>query len=424
MADPLSIAASVAGLVSLGLQATGTLYDFYTAYKDRNDDLARTATRLGSLVEVLRLIQVATSTREWRADERSIVQTIEAAVSRSTNGIEELAEEVQKFKKVPAKTLTETIATVGRRVAYPFRKRTLVKLEELVGESNQDLSVALQVLQLKNNQIVQSEIEVMKRIVIASDLHNWLSAPDATIDYNTASAKRHPGTGRWLIQSPPFSAWLQQDSSFLWIHGFAGCGKSVLCSTAIDQAWRRSNQIPGSAVACFFFTFTDASKQNDSAMLRALLLQLSEQIVGVEDDLKQLKKTLRNASAPVSTLIEYIQQAVTRVAPDGHVYLLLDALDECPAGGQRSGVLSAIDTLRRRCLPNLHILVTSRDLPDIRRRLNASDEAMLGVTNDVIHDDIAHFVSDQLDIDPELEDWSAAERNTIKDRLASMADGS
>ncbi len=39
MTEPLSVAASVAGLISLGIQVTQSLVDFYNAYKNRDLDL-------------------------------------------------------------------------------------------------------------------------------------------------------------------------------------------------------------------------------------------------------------------------------------------------------------------------------------------------------------------------------------------------
>lgn len=39
MSDPLSIAGSVLGLLTLGLQVSKQLHDYYTKYKSRDDDL-------------------------------------------------------------------------------------------------------------------------------------------------------------------------------------------------------------------------------------------------------------------------------------------------------------------------------------------------------------------------------------------------
>src|SRR5205085_11269328 len=57
----------------------------------------------------------------------------------------------------------------------------------------------------------------------------------------------------------------------------SGCGKSVLCSTAIQYTFRHRRSDPDVGIAFFYFTFNDESKQDESAILRALLLQLSGQ---------------------------------------------------------------------------------------------------------------------------------------------------
>ncbi|MCJ1429907.1 hypothetical protein MMC29_007822, partial [Sticta canariensis] len=127
-------------------------------------------------------------------------------------------------------TLTEAVKNAARRPAHPFRVSTLTKLDELVSEVRHDLSSALQVLQLKDNQNAQNDIEEVKQSIkiaqaqqLAANVRSWLSAPDAMLDYNAASTKRRPGTVRWLVQSTSFETWLEQENSFLWLHGFAGC---------------------------------------------------------------------------------------------------------------------------------------------------------------------------------------------------------
>ena len=40
MTDPLSVAASVAGLIPLGIHVTQSLVDFCTSYRDQDCDLA------------------------------------------------------------------------------------------------------------------------------------------------------------------------------------------------------------------------------------------------------------------------------------------------------------------------------------------------------------------------------------------------
>lgn len=274
--------------------------------------------------------------------------------------------------------------------------------------------------------IIQNDIKEVENIMksvqtqqLAAGVRQWLSAPDAIIDYNTACAKRHSGTGQWFVQSPDFTSWLQQGNSFLWLYGFAGSGKSVLCSTAIQHAFRNAWSQAKSAVAFFFFTFSDESKQDTSALLRALLLQLSEQIAGVHTDLNILKDTYQHGTPPVPILAEYLRQAMRRCR---HVYLLLDALDESPEDTSRADVLSLLNTIQGWQLPGLHLLVTSRDIPDIREGLNIEARNMIALQNNDVDQDIIRYVSYQLEHDRRLKRWGP-HCEIIKQYLAQRANG-
>lgn len=141
----------------------------------------------------------------------------------------------------------------------------------------------------------------------------------------------------------------------------------MLCSTAIQHAFRRRQPQAKSAVAFFFFTFNDESKQDASAALRASLLQLSGQIPGLEADLTRLKESYSHGTPPMPILMEYLRQSVSRC---DHVYILLDALDEIPAETARADVLDVIRIIRKWSSLGLHLLVTSRDMPDVRDTLN------------------------------------------------------
>jgi hypothetical protein len=80
---------------------------------------------------------------------------------------------------------------------------------------------------------------------LRKDLGNWLSPPDPSINYNTASDVHHEGTSLWFMESSAFNDW-KASGSLMWIHGkrmvisnlscrlanafvcIAGSGKSVL----------------------------------------------------------------------------------------------------------------------------------------------------------------------------------------------------
>ncbi|KAI9873943.1 MAG: hypothetical protein M1823_007799, partial [Watsoniomyces obsoletus] len=160
-----------------------------------------------------------------------------------------------------------------------------------------------------------------------------------------------------------------------------------------------------------------------SAALRALLLQLCGQVSGLEVDLTRLKESYKHGTPPVPVLLEYLRQAVTRCR---NVYILLDALDESPAENSRAEVLSLIETLRQWQLSGLHLLVTSRDVPDIRDHLPSPALSQgiqhVALKNDNIDKDISRFVSFQVDNDRQLQRWGD-HREKIKSYLTRHAGG-
>lgn len=186
------------------------------------------------------------------------------------------ARRVPEFGKATSGGIIAVFGVAGRRATYPFRQSTLHKLDEDISDLHRNLSLAINVLQLKDSKNFQDDITDMKLLLnlvrtrqISENIRNWLNAPDATVNHNAAFAKRHPGTGVWFVKSSLFTAWLAEENSFLWVNGFAGSGKSVLSSTAIQFAFRHRGSNPQIGIAFFYFTFNDNSKQDESAMLRA-----------------------------------------------------------------------------------------------------------------------------------------------------------
>ena len=426
MTDPLSVAASVAGLISLGIQVTQSLVDFYNAYENRDSELVHTIERLDSLLEIFQYLRKILSDRHFQAEERSLVESIETSINSCEEFIQELQDECQKFSETPSQGIKAAVRVAGRRVTYPFRRSTLQKLDEDIDDIRGNLSSALSVLQLKDTQRVQDDITQVKVLLdlvragqMSSDLRDWLKAPDATTDHNAACAKKHPGTGTWLVKSPQFSRWLTEENSIMWLNGFAGSGKSVLCSTAIQFALRHRRSDPNVGIAFFYFTFNDESKQDISAMLRSLLLQLSSQLRDGHADLTRLHESYKAGTPPSPVLMEHLHRLIQRFH---QVYIMLDALDESPRNGPREYVLDTLESMRNWGVQGLHLFFTSRDEPDIRDSLDISANQQVTMQNAGIDKDIADFISGRFDADRRLRKLLPY-RDKIQDTLAKRAKG-
>ena len=74
MGDPLSIAASIAGLTSTGIQVCQGLVDYYQSYKDRDTNVMKTSRSLESLSTSLQNIQRIIDGRRFSPEDASMVQ--------------------------------------------------------------------------------------------------------------------------------------------------------------------------------------------------------------------------------------------------------------------------------------------------------------------------------------------------------------
>ncbi|KAF3482178.1 ankyrin repeat-containing protein [Arthroderma uncinatum] len=428
MADPLSVAGSVAGLVSLSIQVTGSIVKFYDSYKGQDVAVDRTTGKLKSFLSMLQYLHQRIQERKFQPDEKDLIQAIESSIENCGDLIYELQDECEKFrKKAPAGDLKAAIKATGRRVSYPFKESTLKKLDEDIGEMRENLTFALNALQIEENRNHREDIADVKLVLdlvranqISSTIRDWLKAPDATINHNSAVAKCHSGTGMWLVRSTKFETWLTGASSLLWLNGFAGSGKSVLCSTAIQYTYRKKQAIPGVVgIAFFYFTFNDEAKKDAAGMLRALLLQLSGQLHDGHNELERLHRSHNTGTPPTQELTAYLRSLIQRFQ---HVYIFLDALDESPRYTHRDEVLDVVTLIQSWSLPGMHLFVTSRDEVDIRNRLNPTTDEEEVMRNNAINQDISNFISAELRTNKALYKWEAY-HDKIQKALIERAGG-
>ena len=425
MADPFSIAASAVGLISLGIQVTQSLIGICDSYKNFDEDLVRTTEKLRFLFEIFKSLEKSISDPSFQENEGDLIQKIITSIESCDESIQELNDEWKKLTESP-KGMKKSIETAGRRIAYPFRKRTLQRIEEDIDDICKHLSFALEVLRLKDSKRNQDDIIEIKELLdlinnhhISSQLLDWLKAPDATMDHNIACTKKHPRTGLWLIEDPLFRNWLTEENSVLWLSGFAGSGKSVLCSTAIQFVFRHRKSDPRVGIAFFYFTFNDKSKQDESAMLRALLLQLSTQLKDGQADLLMLYNSYKNTTVSSQVLITYLRRLIEKFQ---HVFIMLDALDESPRDGPREQVLEMLEMMRKWGLSGLHLFFTSRNERDINEYFDLSTNQQVVMQNSGIDKDIRDFISGQLDRRRSLQKWKKY-RDKIQESLSKRAKG-
>ncbi|KAH9031723.1 hypothetical protein EDB84DRAFT_1418230 [Lactarius hengduanensis] len=212
-------------------------------------------------------------------------------------------------------------------------------------------------------------VDDLKRNQLRENLRRWQSPPDPSTSHNFASRRQHEGTAEWFIKDGKFGEW-KVNGSLLWIHGKLWESLQPLTSSAIiNDITTLCNEGPAS-MAYFYFDFRDINKQARHNLLSSLLTQLSDRSDHFCDILYRLYKTHDNGARQPSdsALFQCLKEMLT-LPNQGPVYLIMDALDECPdtsdVPSPREQVLELVKDLVGLRIPSLHICITSRPEVDI-----------------------------------------------------------
>jgi hypothetical protein len=251
---------------------------------------------------------------------------------------------------------------------------------------------------------------------LQKDILGWLSPPDPWTNHHAACELRHRGTAEWFIYGNTFPEWRTSEvpDSLLWVHGkrllipsfcgspntyllifgfAAGAGKSVFwcvnffmsiselgkhivfSSSTIIEDIHAMEKAGLASLAFFYCDFREDRKKELRGLLSSFLVQLCHQSDPYFDLLSNFysehNKGLRRPSddALAGCLKNLLE--LPGLAP---VYLVVDALDECPnpsvVRSPRAKVLSLIEELVKTQIQNLHVCVTSRPEPDIKNILD------------------------------------------------------
>jgi hypothetical protein len=436
----MEVTGSAVGIASLGIQVCQGLLTYYDAWKAYDHDITSTYKAITDLRDTLTILE--TMLQQEKDTER--VRRVETCVNNCKDALLELDKRRKSLQKYSQpEGLRQKMRAGLQRSWYPFRKNTLGALEATVTDVQERLKLALQVLQLdrdtesqklvlrllsqttKQSASTAQTAAQTQRILDAQQSDEfrkivaWLAPPDPGTNHDTARQRHESQTGNWLLKSSQYQSWKTGVVSHLWMYGKAGCGKTILCSTAIEDIRVTCEQDADTSFAFFYFSFSDERKQSDSDLLRSLVAQLGWR----EPSLSILRQAYGDAKRSVPGPDELEKILLASIRSCSRVYLLIDALDECPEDLEtRQSVLSRIETLTQDA-PNLRILATSRELDRIRRSMEGLNAEPLRVTTRAVDDDIQIYLAKEVSRDRSLRELSSEIRTLIENTIASQADG-
>lgn len=185
---------------------------------------------------------------------------------------------------------------------------------------------------------------------------------------------------------------------------------------------------PYTAVAYFFFSFSDSEKQNTENMLRSLIVQLCGRRPDTPKPLLDLHRFRDINHQPD---LESLEAALGACAQDfNNVYLVVDALDECPfANDEREMLLNVLGRIVGSALSNLHVFCTSRPEPDIKAKLAPlfsrprTKIIDLLKRREEVDQDIITYIDQKIEQSSKFRSWPLKIKEEVKVTLTEKADG-
>jgi len=182
-------------------------------------------------------------------------------------------------------------------------------------------------------------------------------------------------------------------------------------------------------MAYFYCDFRDKTKQNRRDLLPSLVIQLSARSNSYCDILSCLYVAHDDGGQKPSEgdLMKCLKEMVA-IPDHPPVYLIIDALDECPDSSgmpsPREQVLCLFKELVGLSLPNLHLCVTSRPEIDIRIALEPLTPCQVSLHNQSGQKkDIIEYVTSVVHSDPKMRRWRDEDKRLVIETLSERADG-
>ena len=180
----------------------------------------------------------------------------------------------------------------------------------------------------------------------------------------------------------------------IWCPGIPGAGKTVLASIAVDHL-KTTSKDQESAVLCVFCSHADQERQTSIDLVASILEQLVR-IKGITSEIRALyhHHQMRTTRPGLEELSKLLQSTIEKSAK---VFIIIDALDECPETTRRA-FIGEIHKLRS----SAHLLVTSRPASGIAYAHDLELHDAIRLEIHALDTDLEMYIRAKTQRDPDL----------------------
>lgn len=383
MTDPLSVSASISGLVTLADIVFRRTYKYVKAVKKASKEISALSAEIGVLYGILTNLQLVSRQLE---DE-----TFESTTR--THHIHSCYQTLEHVKSILDRDDTSSLRdqkaeTLKRKLRWPFASSEVKELILEIERHKTTLGLALNVdcmsglLQALSRQgqtrdtvdAIRTELkerhEAETRIAIDKEKQEILKSfakVDPRSNQEMSRKLRSPGTGLWLTEGHEFRRWLETKNARLWLYGIPGAGKTVLASSMIEEALQINS--PSTAVAYFYCDYKDTATHDLSNILGSLAQQFAKQD---EESFAKLEEFYKIHNPDHRVDLRYDPEALLSLVKVATLVfdcamIIVDGLDEC--GTNAPLVVESLTALNDGEDTTIKTIFLSRDEIEIRECL-------------------------------------------------------
>ena len=203
---------------------------------------------------------------------------------------------------------------------------------------------------------------------------------------------------------------------------------AFISSTIIEEI--KTMQKSGRALlAMYYYDFREDKKGDLYGLLSSVLFQLCDQSDSYHPALSNFYSIhLNGARIPSDGELIRCSIHLLKLPGSQPIYLIVDALDECPStsslSSPRNELLSLLEDLVEEQLPNLRICVTSRPEVDLVSILRPIAFRSVSLHHASGHEkDIMDYIKFIVSTDKKMQNWSPHHRQLVTDVLTRTAGG-
>ncbi|EGY20174.1 uncharacterized protein VDAG_02190 [Verticillium dahliae VdLs.17] len=344
--DPLSIAGTTAGLLTLTAQIITRGYACMMRLKSNDDDVRTAVNDVSSFSGILMAIE---SQCKERGDD--IASPMSHLIIKNQPLWRKKVDECEAVL-VEMLEILDSLTKANKAQLLIKGNSLWEKLQKSTTQTETSKSFFILCLQLQNNEDIRSSQKISGKIMSSLDrlrdeqdrarqeaklkerkeqqhgMMEWLGFPGEAMQDDLINTG-HPGSSQWLFEREEFIDWLTADGqSGLWLRGPQGAGKTIIVSRVID--FIQTQCLDQDAVLLFHFCrFTDEATRSQDQLLGALITQLLDNLPEdspLPDTLTSMMKRSRFSSYPRVSRLKPVFLELCKA--HAMVYIVVDGLDE------------------------------------------------------------------------------------------------